>query len=725
MHMLYRQLRDKLIQSGREYDLKKIEEAFTVANNAHGQQLRLTGEPYIVHPVSVASLLCDIGMDTDCICAGILHDVVEDTVITLKEIEKQFGGEVAMLVDGVTKLGQIQYHTHEDMQAENVRKMLLAMSKDIRVILIKLCDRMHNMRTLDAMRPAKQLEKSMEVMEVYAPIAHRLGITRMAEELEDIALRYLDPYGYKEIEQYLNFKDHNGKEFLTGIKEQIQNRLHEVGITENVEITSRVKSIYGIYRKVYIGGKNFEEIYDIYAIRLICNNVTQCYSLLGLVHDMYTPIPNRFKDYISTPKPNGYRSLHTTVISKEKQPFEIQIRTFDMHHQAEFGIAAHWKYKAGLQGKDKMDEKLDWIRQLLEAQQESEKATDLLNDIKSDLSSDEVFAFTPRGDVKSLPAGSTVIDFAYAIHSGVGNSMVGAKVNGRIVSLDYKIQNGEIIEILTSKAANRGPSRDWLKIVRTSEARNKIKSYFKKTQREENVLEGKIEIEREFKHNQIELPPEEMEKFLQHIAEKYQYSKIDDFYAAIGYGGLSMERLIPSIKDSYTKRYKSEPVQTTDQIELSKHRGNESGVIVEGLDNCLIKFARCCSPVPGDDIVGFVTRGFGVSVHKADCPNIIAAKKQKENEGRFVRVHWIKAKLGNFKATIEILAADRPELLADVTVAISSMRVPMYEVNARAIDGNRASIRATIGITSADHLQTIILRLGKIRGVEDVRRIGV
>lgn len=723
MYLSYEQLREKLA-AGDKYDLAVIDRAYQLAYDAHGEQKRRSGEPYITHPVQVAALLWELGMDTDCVVAALLHDVVEDTPTSLEEVSKQFGPDVALLVDGVTKLGKIQFTTKEDEQAENIRKMLLAMSKDIRVILIKLCDRLHNMRTLEVMPEQHRRDKALEVMEVYAPIAHRLGISSVKEELEDLALKYLDPFGYYQIQEYLNSRKVDTEDFLEIVTGRIRERLKDY--EDVIEISGRVKSIYGIYRKVFMSGRSFDEIYDIVAVRILCNTVNECYNILGLMHDLFRPIPNRFKDYISTPKPNMYQSLHTTVISKEKMPFEIQIRTYEMHHTAEYGIAAHWKYKAGVRGSDKLDEKLAWVRQLLEAQKDSEDARDIITNIKSDLTFEEVYAFTPKGDVKSLPKGSTVIDFAYAIHSGVGNSMVGAKVDGRIASLDYQIQNGEIIEIITTKSPNRGPSRDWLKIVHTSEARNKIRNWFKKTQREENILEGKIEVDREFKRNQIAVNDEQLEQLLMGVGKKYQVGSLDDFYAALGYGGINLTRLMPRIKEAYSKMVNPAPPPaplTKEEVPLTKSKHTSSGgVEVEGIDNCLVKFAKCCNPLPGDSIVGFITRGFGVSVHKADCPNVLAAKNLEENSERWVKVKWSASSRDSFKSTLQLVGLDRQGLFADISIALSAMRVPIFAINARSLQNGFADVMITIGISNVEHLTSIIARLQKIQGVESVQR---
>ncbi|MDE6658899.1 MAG: bifunctional (p)ppGpp synthetase/guanosine-3',5'-bis(diphosphate) 3'-pyrophosphohydrolase, partial [Eubacterium sp.] len=541
------------IEKHPQYNAEKIKEAYELANKAHSGQKRRSGEPYIMHPVAVAEILFKLGMDDECIIGALLHDVVEDTDYTLSYIGEHFGADVELLVDGVTKLGKIPLSTREEVQAENIRKMFMAMNKDVRVIIIKLADRLHNMRTLQHMPEYKQREKSLETLEIYAPIAHRLGIRAIKEELEDTAVRYLDPIAYKEIENSLSMKQEEGESFLNEIQTQLNDRI--LPIIENANIKSRVKSVHGIFRKMYIKGKAFEEIYDIYAIRIIVNSMIDCYNVLGIVHDMFKPLPGRFKDYISTPKPNMYQSLHTTVLSPSGVPFEIQIRTWEMHRTAEFGIAAHWKYKLGKGGKDSLDAGLSWIHRMLETGEESDTAEDLVANIKGDLSVEEVYVFTPKGEIKSLPTGSTVIDFAYAIHSAVGNKMVGAKVDGRIVPIDYKVNTGERIEILTSKQ-NKGPSKDWLSIVRTGEARNKIRTWFKKERREENIEEGKVIVEKELRRNFIRLSGEKYNDFIVRIAERQHFSDTDEFYAAVGYGGIQINRLMPGIKDEYNRNWK-------------------------------------------------------------------------------------------------------------------------------------------------------------------------
>ena len=715
MPITYDDLKKSLVDSGRPYDFAMIDRAYALAEKAHGEQRRRSGEPYICHPLSVAQILVELGMDSESIAAALMHDVAEDTPVTVAEIKQKFGPEVALLVDGVTKLTQIKFSNVEDRQAENLRKMLLAMSQDVRVMIIKLCDRLHNMRTGDAWPEQKRRDKALETMEVYAPIAHRLGISNIKEELEDRSLHYLDPVGYETIRDLLN---KHGDEFLHQVCHTIARHLSENGI-QKATIRHRVKSIYGIYRKMYMQNKDFEEIYDIYAVRIILDNVPECYTALGLIHDMYHPLPNRFKDYISTPKPNGYQSLHTTVIGREAIPFEVQIRTWDMDRMAEYGIAAHWKYKAGITGSsDKLDERLAWVRQLLESQRSSADATDLLSDIKSDLLPEEVFAFTPRGDVINLPAGATAIDFAYAIHSAVGNRMIGAKVNSRIVPIDHKVQTGEIIEIITG-SENRGPSRDWLNIVKTSEAKNKIRNWFKKERREENIQEGRDALEREMRRNLMTLTDEQHDVFMEALARRNRCNSVEEMYAAIGYGGLQISRMLPKLKEEYTKLQATEPKPVT--VELKRMHSSD-GVIVEGIDNCPIKFAKCCSPLPGDEIIGFVTRGFGVSIHKRDCANARESMRHPENADRWVRAYWDEPEKENYKATLDIVCIDRANLVSDVALALGDMRVPIYSLTARAAEQGRARMSVTVGITNTEHLNSVVARLKKIKDVVSVTR---
>lgn len=715
----YEELKALLLASDRDFDMEKIDAAYQFALKSHGDQKRRSGVPYILHPVSVAYILVELGMDTESIVASLLHDVVEDTPVGLEEIKKLFGIEVANLTDGVTKLGRIPYSSREEQQAENLRKMLIAMADDIRVIIIKLADRLHNMRTIEFMPDQKRRDKALETMEVYAPIAHRLGIRALKEEMEDISLRYLDPIGYHEIESALAMKSGEREEFINKIKKQIYDRISSV--IPNVHLEGRVKSINGIYRKVFVQGKSMEEIYDIYAVRVIVDSLNDCYNVLGMIHDMYRPIPNRFKDYISTPKPNLYQSLHTTVLGKEGVPFEVQIRTWEMHHTAEYGIAAHWKYKLGLTKSDSFEQRLMWVRQMLENQQDTVDSTELVRTIKTDLAPEEVFVFTPKGDVISLPIGSTVIDFAYAIHSAVGNRMIGAKVDGRIVPIDYKVKTGEIIDVLTTKEESHGPSRDWLKIVKTSEARNKIRQWFKKEKREENIIEGKAEIEREFRRNGIELPEPEMKAFLEEIATHQHCQTVEDLYAALGYGGIQLWRLMPRIRDNYNKIKK--PVEESQEVRYQKVPSKATGgVIIDGVDNCLIKFSKCCNPLPGDDIIGFITRGYGVSIHKRSCTNVPKDTSKAAEPERWVNARWAGDIQDEFESTLEILASDRTGLLADLTNQLSSMHIFIHALNSRELKDNNAIIYATITVNGLEHLKSVISRLSNISGIISIGR---
>lgn len=707
------------------YDVGKIEQAYLLASSAHEGQMRKSGDAYISHPVAVAIILADLGMDTDSVVAALLHDVVEDTAVELRAVKAQFGAEVALLVDGVTKLGKIPFSSREEQQAENIRKMLIAMAKDVRVIIIKLADRLHNMRTLDFMPEQKQRDKALETMEVYAPIAHRLGIRTIKEELEDASLRHLDPVAYAEIEALLSTGKDERTRFLDSIKAKITERLRS-GHSE-VFIDGRVKSIYGIYRKVYVQARAFDEIYDIYAVRIIVNSVNECYNILGEIHDMFRPIPNRFKDYISTPKPNMYQSLHTTVLDKEAIPFEVQIRTWDMHHTAEYGIAAHWKYKAGIQGKDSLEDKISWVRQLLESQQDTVDVQEILGTIKTDLATDEVYVFTPKGDVIALPKGATVIDFAYAIHSEVGNRMIGAKIDGRMVSLDTQVQTGNIVNIITTGAKGHGPSRDWINIVKTSSTRNKIRSWFKKERREENITQGRDELEREFRRHNIEQEPEEIATFIRRIAKSQHLNSDEEFLAAIGYGGISLLKLMPRIKEMYQRLYKTTTEDALKkQLERSaaqRPRKANSGVIVEGLDSCLVKFSKCCNPLPGDEIIGYITRGFGVSIHKRDCINVESSLADPNQKERWVDCEWSHTVSDEtFKSTVDIYGKDRGGLLVDVSVALNNMRVPVYALIAREQPDEQTAIQITFGIHDLEQLRHIISTLCKIKGVVRVER---
>ena len=704
------------------YDRKLIEKAYHRCVESHGNQKRASGEPFYMHPISVARIIITLGMDSESIAASLLHDVVEDTETTYDDIKAEFGASVADLVEGVTKLGKIPLESREKAQAENIRKMFIAMAHDIRVIIIKLADRLHNMRTIDALPPQKQRDKSLETLEVFAPIAHRLGIRAVKEELEDLAIMHLDPVAYHEIEKLLSVRKKYREKFLSDIQAKIKQRVEE--LVPGITIEGRVKSIHGIYRKMYMQGKSFDEIYDIYAVRVITDTVVNCYNILGVVHDMFRPIPGRFKDYISTPKPNLYQSLHTTVIGREGVPFEIQIRTMEMHRTAEYGIAAHWKYKDGISRSDaKFEERLTWIRQILETQREADDAEDIIQTIKTDLSQEDVFAVTPKGDVINLPVGSTVIDFAFAIHSAVGIKMVGAKVDGRIVPITHEVKTGELIEIITSNQAGHGPSRDWLNIVKTNQAKNKIKAWFKKERRPENIAAGKAEIEKEFSRNNIRLNDEDMEKFLESIAQKQRCSSVEEFYAAIGYGGILVSKIMPRIKEDYAKFARTEkPVAINDIVSGGKMSKSSDGVVVEGIDNCLIKLSRCCAPIPGDDIIGFITRGHGVSVHKRDCSNVPENIESCAEPERWIPAHWEVGRTERFDSTVNILSLNRDGLLADLSILLANLHVAVHAISAKETKDGNCSISITIGVESKEHLDNVIARIKKLQGMFSVER---
>ena len=712
-----------------EAEITRITQAYVFARNAHEGQKRRSGEPYIIHPVAVAQILAGMGMDGDSICAALLHDVVEDTPVTDQQVRASFGDSVAQLVDGVTKIGQIPFSPDqmEEQQNENIRKMLLAMSRDIRVIIIKLADRVHNMRTLSFMPEEKRRFKAKETLEIYAPIAHRLGIRAFKEELEDLAIRYLDPVAYEEISKTLESQVESRQAFLDSIQKEIGERVRQD--VPNAHLSGRIKSVHGIYRKTYMLGRTIDEIYDIYAVRIIVDSVFECYYCLGIIHDMFNPLPGRFKDYISTPKPNMYQSLHTTVIGKAGIPFEVQIRTWEMHHTAEYGIAAHWKYKLGIEGKDKFEERLAWIRQLLETQQESDDVEEIVNVIKTDFTPDEVFAFTPKGDVISLPMGSSIVDFAYAIHSAVGSKMIGAKVDGRITTLDHKINNGEIIEILTTSNP-RGPSRDWLKIAKTSSARSKIKSWFKKEKREENIVEGRAEVEREFRRNGVILPEKQMTEFLQKIAERQRFSTIDDLFAAIGYGGLSLNKIMPRIREDYNKlqRETEDPLKAAEPPAVQPPKKvvkSPEGIVIEGIDNCLIKFSRCCDPLPGDEIIGFITRGHGVSIHTRQCSNVPKNIALCDEPERWVRATWDQKAKSDYRVTLGVTCINRVGMLADLSTALANMHVMIHSLFTKESKDSRVVIYLTITVNSAEHLRNLSEKLKKIKGVIDVERSGL
>ncbi len=697
-------------------DTEKIRAAYECASAAHEGQLRKSGDPYIIHPVSVAEIIVEMGLDTDSICAGLLHDCIEDTSVGYDAIAKRFGEPVAYLVDGVTRLGQIQM-TKEKEQAEDLRKMLIAMAKDIRVVLIKLADRLHNMRTMQFMPPNKQRSKSLETMEIYAPIAHRLGMSKVKWELEDLSLQYLDPVGYKEIVDGLARQSSEHEQFLERIKQTIVKKLDESGIKN--EISARVKHIYSIYRKMYAQNKSIDEIYDICAVRVIVDSIVDCYNVLGYVHDLYRPIPGRFKDYISTPKPNGYRSLHTTVIGRDGIPFEVQIRTQEMHKMAEYGVAAHWKYKAGVSKNNGDEETYSWIRQLLESQQENEPE-EFIKAIKVDLFSDEVFLFTPRGDVVSLPAGATPIDFAYGIHSAVGNRMVGCKINGRIAPIDASLKNGDIVEIITSKETH-GPKREWLQKIKTSEARNKIKQWFKKECREENIQRGKEDLDRELKSSLMYSHFYEKPEIQKNVLDKFNFKDLDEMYASLGYGGITITKVMNKVRDEVIRMRKAEEAQKP-LTGGSSHK-SDSGVIVENIDNCLVKFARCCSPVPGDNIIGFITRGYGVSIHRKDCVNY--KNSSEEDKDRWIPVHWDENHVSSkerFSASLQVSTNDRVGVMSDVLMMLANNRINVRDFNGKTLSEGFGIINIVVDVTGLSQLEMLRRKIKSIKGVMNVAR---
>lgn len=717
---LYKQMQD----FGGTYDYDLIKKAFEFCVRVHDGQKRYTNEDYYIHPYNVASIIVSLGMDSESIAAALLHDVVEDTDTTVEDIKREFGSEVALIVDGVTKIGRLNFYTKEQQQAESLRKMLIAMGQDIRVIIIKLADRLHNMRTIDAMPEQKQRDKSLETLEVYAPIAHRLGIRPVKEELEDLAIKHLDPIAYKEIEELLLLRRQDREQILEDIKKRIEERLREEMPGVQMAFQGRVKSIHGIYRKMYVQGKDFDEIYDIYAIRIITDTVADCYNILGIMHDMFRPIPNRFKDYIATPKPNMYQSLHTTVISREGVPFEIQIRTFEMHHTAEFGIAAHWKYKEGITDNDrKMEDRLAWIRQILDSQSATSDASDIIRSIKVDLSQEDVFAVTPKGDIINLPVGSTIVDFAFAIHSAVGIRMVGAKADGKIVPINHEIKTGEVIEILTTNQPGHGPSRDWLNIAVTSQAKSKIRSWFKKEKRTENIAAGKLDIEREFKRSGIDITETDFDAFIDEIAQKFRFANADEFYAAIGYGGILLSKIMPRIKEEYNKRNNAPKPAELTPIPERRLTKSSDGVIVEGIDNCLVKLSKCCTPLPGDDIIGYITRGHGVSIHKRDCNNVPVHIEDSPEPERWIKAYWDGTKSDSFVSTLQVSAIFSDSIVLDVMNAVYNMRVPVHSINARQTKSGNCIIVMTVSAESVEHLKSIISRLEKLPGIFNVERI--
>ena len=719
----YRHLEAVILENNPAADMSRIRAAFEYSRNAHDAQMRKDGNEFITHPLSAAEIVAEIGLDDDSLCAALLHDCIEDTGASYDEIAKLFGKDVAEIVDGVTKLTRVTYTSKEEEQMENLRKMLIAMAKDIRVILIKIADRLHNMRTMEYVAQEKQLEKALETMEMYAPIAHRLGMQKIKWELEDLSIGYLDPIGCKEIADGLKLRHVEDENFFEKVQTKIAERLSE----HNIECTvyGRIKHMYSIYRKMYGQNKVLSEVLDLYAFRVIVNDIADCYNVLGYIHEMYRPIPGAFKDYIGTPKPNMYQSLHTTVIGSEGLPFEVQIRTWDMHQTAEYGIAAHWKYKEGIGGKVEDEEKFAWVRRLLESQQDSD-AQDFFLALKVDMFADEVFVFTPSGDVVNLPAGSTPIDFAYSIHSEVGNRMTGALVNGRMVPYTHILQNGDIVKILTSNAS-KGPSRDWLEIIKSSEARNKIRQWFKKEKREENIIHGRMAFEAELRHVNINISEISREDILPKVLQRASFNTIEDLYAAIGYGGISAQKVVNRIRDDLRAAGKSKKKEDQ-QPKVEKKEDAKTkpvlGLTVEGLDNCLVKFARCCSPVPGDPVIGFITRGFGVSVHRQDCANYIKSEKSLDESGRWVHVGWADTEGRVYTSTILILARYRTGIVVDVATVLNTLNVRISSFNAKEIGNGSVLVTVDVNVKNRDELISAMAKLMSVTGVTDVHRAG-
>jgi len=724
----YAELAQTILEHNPGVHLDRVRAAFEVADRAHGGQRRKQGTPYVTHCIAAAKICAEMGLDEDSVVAALLHDCIEDTPMTHEDLAKAFGVPVADIVEGVTKLTRVQFTSREDEQMENLRKMLMAMAKDIRVILIKIADRLHNMRTMEYMVRQKQLDKSLETMEIYAPIAHRLGIQKVKWELEDLSLMYLDPLGYQEIMQFLENRAPVVNKFMADVNHKITDRLAEYGIKATVQ--SRIKHTYSIYRKMYTQKRDLDEIFDLCAFRVVVDDIADCYNVLGHIHDMFRPVPGRFKDYIATPKPNGYQSVHTTVIGEEGILFEVQIRTWDMHRTAEYGVAAHWKYKSGSQGVRAGDEeKFAWIRRLLETQQDTD-ATDFVHGLKMDMFDDEVFVFTPQGDVINLPAGASPIDFAYSIHSAVGNSMIGAKVNGHIVSFDRVLQNGDIVDILTSKSAP-GPSRDWMTLCKSNTARAKIRQWFKKERREENILRGREMFESEMRRAGFSMAYLTDEELVNTSVKKLSVTSLDDMYAAIGYGGLTATRAVNRFKEEIARAAKQVTQKNAlDRLtEAAERRSAKNvkavqGVLVEGMGNCLIKFSRCCTPVPGDPIVGFITRGQGVSVHRADCPNYLNSVKEESGEGRWLEVSWANNITENYTTSLRILARDRSGLVLDIATVLNTLNAKVRSLNARGTNEGNAIVHVTLEVNDLGALKLVISRLRMLGGVRDIERGG-
>ena len=734
VHTDISRLLEILEATGNHYNIEKIKKAYEYAAMLHEGQLRKSGDAYISHPIAVAEIVATLGLDSDSICAALLHDTVEDCgeKTDLREIEKRFGADVAVLVDGLTKIVMLQVEDKEEAHIETLRKMLLAMSRDVRVIFIKLCDRLHNMRTLSAKSDQKQRTTALETMHVYAPLAHRLGMQRIKQELENLGLRYLDPYGYAEVQADIEKKYGQHTDFVEHIRTEVDRKMRENNIPFTLE--GRIKSVYSIYKKMYNQNKSFDEIYDFYALRIIVDTELECYTALGLIHEMYHSMPGRFKDYISTPKPNLYRSLHTTVIGRYGIPFEVQIRTREMHEIAEYGIAAHWKYKSGEKSKEDMDKKLAWVSRLIENEEETHDPDEFIHAFKTDIFQDETFVFTPKGDVITLARGATVIDFAYAIHSAVGNKMTGAKINGMIVPIDRVPQNGEIVEIITS-GASKGPSRDWLNIVKTGEARSKIRQWFKKEKRPENIQVGKAALELELKKMGRATNEAQRQEIFGATAQRMGYASADDLFNTVGYGGVTVAKVLTRLREEFDRVAKPEesappavPVEAADirVAQKPRHMRSNSGIVVDGEHGCQVKFAKCCNPLPGDHIIGFITKGFGISIHKVDCPNVTEGMKNLENADRFVEAHWEKGTRDEqnsvYEALVQVYAYSSLTILAEITMALADMKVLLLQINTQKKNDGRMVINLKISCKNVDHYHSIVSRLKGLRDVTDIER---
>ena len=719
------QLLETAKKMNRRADLKLIRRAYDFAKEKHGDQLRKSGEPYIIHPLEVAYILATLGLDESTICAALLHDVIEDTEVTLDQIGKEFSPEIAAMVDGLTKLEKLNYTSEQEQQVENYRKMFLAMGKDIRVILIKLADRLHNMRTLKYLSRERQIANAKETMDLYAPLANRLGVYTLKWELEDLAFKYLYPEDYRELVEGINKKREERLKFIDQIMEEIRKELKKQKI--NAEITGRAKHLYSIYRKMRRDNKSLDQIYDLFALRIIVNSVKDCYAALGVVHELYNPMPGRFKDYISVPKPNMYQSLHTTLIGPKGTPFEVQIRTWDMHRIAEYGIAAHWAYKeASFIGGKKAnvvvsEDKLSWLRETLEWQKDMQDPQEFLNTLKTELFEDEVYVFTPKGKILVMPRGATPIDFAYSIHEEIGNHMIGCKINSKMMPIVTQIKNGDIIEILTSDNS-KGPSRDWLKFVKSSTAKTRIQKWFKKNERADNIVKGKEQLEKEAKKIGVEYTELFNQEYVNKVIDRYKWGNLDDMYAAVGFGTITPNKIVSKLLEEYRKVHKEENVDKKIE-ELAKERKtskpSETGVIVKGIDNCLVKLSKCCNPVPGDEIVGYITKGRGVSVHRKDCKNI---KDLVSEENRMIDVSWYVDKPSSYNVDILIYSNDRDGLLADIIATVTAQKAPMMNVSSKVSKERIVLTELTLEVNNVVQLNNIIKAVRKVDSVYDVKR---